>query len=213
MNITARNALLLASALLTSLSTQAINSDHFVPPFLPASVSTVPSNGDTNPYGVAFVPEDFDEEECELVPGDILVSNFNNSLGQEGTGSTIVRVAKDHSVSTFFATPNATLGAPGTGLTTALEILKSGFVIVGSLPSSVTSPGQLDPSNPGSLLVIDAHGNLVETITDPKINGPWDMTVSDHEDYVLAFVSNVIDGTVIRIKLDVDESGVWAKKI
>src|SRR5262245_48357287 len=31
----------------------------FIKPFLPLQVSTVPSNGDLNPYGLAFVPPDF----------------------------------------------------------------------------------------------------------------------------------------------------------
>ncbi|HMB03140.1 MAG TPA: hypothetical protein VKP69_05285, partial [Isosphaeraceae bacterium] len=43
-------------------------------PFSP--VSTVPTNGDTNPYGVAFVPNGFPSG-GKLNPGDILVSNFN----------------------------------------------------------------------------------------------------------------------------------------
>ena len=49
--------------------------------FLPAPVrpvSTVPANGDQNPYGVAFVPPGFPAG-GPLNPGDILVSNFNNA--------------------------------------------------------------------------------------------------------------------------------------
>src|SRR5258708_1550711 len=38
-------------------------------------VSTVPANGDVNPYGIAFVPEGF-REGGPLKAGDILVSNF-----------------------------------------------------------------------------------------------------------------------------------------
>ena len=59
--------------------------------FVPLQVSTVPANGDTNPYGVAFVPFGFPQG-GPLNPGDILVSNFNNSAGLSGTGTTIVRV-------------------------------------------------------------------------------------------------------------------------
>lgn len=58
-------------------------------PFLPnpvLSVSTVPVNGDVNPYGVAFVPQDFPTGGI-LNPGDILVSNFNNALNLQGTGT------------------------------------------------------------------------------------------------------------------------------
>jgi hypothetical protein len=88
-------------------------------------MSTVPSNGDLNPYGVAFVPDGFPGG--ALSPGDILVSNFNNSQNQQGTGSTIVRVKPDGTTSLFFQ------GTPPLGLTTALGVLKSGFVLVGAI--------------------------------------------------------------------------------
>jgi hypothetical protein len=39
------------------------------------SVSTVPSNGDLNPYGVAFIPHGFPAG-GSLNAGDIIVSNF-----------------------------------------------------------------------------------------------------------------------------------------
>ena len=49
--------------------------------FLPSpvrTVSTMPANGDQNPYGVAFVPSNFPTGSGPLKHGDILVSNFNN---------------------------------------------------------------------------------------------------------------------------------------
>src|ERR1035438_8334617 len=46
-------------------------------------VPTVPSNGDQNPYGVAFVP-DFIAPGGLIEPGDILVSNFNGSANFQG---------------------------------------------------------------------------------------------------------------------------------
>ena len=52
--------------------------------------STVPSNGDVNPYGVAMV----DSPIGNLYAGDILVSNFNNSSNLQGTGTTIVEVSR-----------------------------------------------------------------------------------------------------------------------
>ena len=72
--------------------------------FLPNQmiVSTVPPNGDLNPYGVAFVPQDFQRGNGPLQPGDILVSNFNNSSNLQGTGTTIVRVSRSGAVSLFF---------------------------------------------------------------------------------------------------------------
>src|ERR1700688_5290239 len=58
-------------------------------PFLPGPVrvvSTVPGNGDVNPYGVAFVPPGFPAGGT-IRPGDILVSNFNSSANLQGTGT------------------------------------------------------------------------------------------------------------------------------
>jgi hypothetical protein len=44
--------------------------------FLPRLVvsSTIPGNGDLNPYGVAFVPYNFPKG-GSIVPGDVLISN------------------------------------------------------------------------------------------------------------------------------------------
>src|SRR5579864_1575586 len=97
---------------------------------LPAtSATTVPATGDVNPYGIAFVPPDFPTG-GPLMPGDTLVSNFNNKANLQGTGSTIVRITPAGQTSTFFQ------GQPGLGLTAALGILRSGFVLVGSMPTT-----------------------------------------------------------------------------
>jgi hypothetical protein len=63
--------------------------------------STVPGNGDVNPYGVAFVPPGFPAGGL-LKPGDIVVSNFNDMANVQGTGTTIVDVAPNNQVSLFF---------------------------------------------------------------------------------------------------------------
>src|SRR5215472_739576 len=96
--------------------------------FLPNQmiVSTVPPNGDVNPYGVAFVPQGFQSGIGPLRPGDILVSNFNNSMNLQGTGTTIVRVTSSGAVSTFFAGPPHPGGSTGLGLSTALGLLEKG---------------------------------------------------------------------------------------
>lgn len=70
-------------------------------PFPTATVSTIPSNGDVNPYGVAFVPKGF-RGDGMLAPGDILVSNFNNAQNIQGTGTTIVKIAPSGQQSLFF---------------------------------------------------------------------------------------------------------------
>src|SRR6266446_1921198 len=51
--------------------------------------STVPGNGDVNPYGVAVVKH----SQGRLHMGSVLVSNFNNKKNLQGTGSTIVEVS------------------------------------------------------------------------------------------------------------------------
>ena len=59
--------------------------------------STVPANGDVNPYGVVVVGH----SQGKLVKGNILVSNFNNRLNQQGTGTTIVSVSPRGAVHLF----------------------------------------------------------------------------------------------------------------
>jgi hypothetical protein len=98
--------------------------------------STVPPNGDVNPYGIAVVPTTVGR----LVKGDTLVSNFNNKANVQGTGTTIVEVSPAGAVSTFAAIgsiPTAQGCPGGIGLTTALSILPGGWVVVGSLPAGV----------------------------------------------------------------------------
>ena len=174
--------------------------------FLPNQmiVSTVPPNGDVNPYGVAFVPQDFPNG-GSLQAGDILVSNFNNSTNLQGTGTTIVRVSASGAVSTFFAGPPHPGGTSGLGLSTALAVLRNGFVIVGNVPST---DGTFATVTPGSLLVINKNGHLVSMISGPNINGPWDMTILDEGSQAVAFVSNVLAGTVVRLNLNVAPNGV-----
>jgi hypothetical protein len=177
--------------------------------------STVPANGDVNPYGVAVVPQSVGR----LHSGSVLVSNFNAATNQQGTGSTLVQITPDGKA-TLFAQVDATqLPGPcpgGVGLTTALAVLKSGWVIVGSLP---TSDGTAATAKAGCLLVLDAAGKVRETITNQWINGPWDMTAADHGRTADLFLTNVLNGTVaakggtvnrgtvLRIRLTLPEDG------
>src|SRR5260370_250135 len=175
---TTMNKILFTAVTVAAFSIGALNAAPPVIPFLPSpqNISTVPPNGDQKPYGVAFVPHDFKGNGGPLQPGDILVSNFNNSDNKQGTGTTIVRIGADGSFSTFFAGPPHPTGSSGFGLSTALAVLRKGFVIVGNVPSM---DGTIATSGPGSLLVIDNKGNLLSMISDARINGPWDMTVDD----------------------------------
>ncbi len=75
----------------------------------------------------------------------------------------------------------------GVGLTTAMTMLKSGWVIVGSTPSN---DGTTRTKGNGCLLVLDANGQLVETWAGPDINGPWgNMAVADNGTTATLFVS------------------------
>src|ERR1700680_2833915 len=64
------------------------------------TATTIPSNGDLNPYGVAFVPAGL-AAGGSLTAGDLLVANFNNSTNLQGTGTTIVRISPTGSLSVF----------------------------------------------------------------------------------------------------------------
>jgi hypothetical protein len=180
------------------------DADSFLPPQM-YIYSTVPPNGDLNPYGVAFVPQGFQSGTGPLRPRQILVSNFNNNMNLQGTGTTIVRVSSIGQPFVFFAGPPHPGGSTGLGLSTALAILQRGFVIVGNVPSI---DGTSATVMPGSLLVINNQGSLVGTISGPLIKGPWDMTIIDEGNQAIAFVSMVLSGNVVRLNLDVSSTGV-----
>jgi hypothetical protein len=184
--------------------------------------TTVPANGDVNPYGVAVVSRSVGD----LVKGDILVSNFNNAPttpnpgGQQGTGHTIVELPPGghpaKAPAHVFANidPNRVACPGGVGLTTALTVLPSGWVVVGSLP---TADGTSATARAGCLIVLNSRGAVVRTIAGGLINGPWDMTGTQVGDDAFLFVTNVLNGitaadnanntvvnqgTVVRVVLD-----------
>jgi hypothetical protein len=168
------------------------------PPVLPplkkisTIASTVPGNGDLNPYGMAQVKH----TTGNLRAGHILISNFNDSANIQGTGTTIVDVAPDGVVSVFAALNAGDLPGScpgGVGLTTALVVLEQGWVIVGSLP---TSDMGMKIAGGGCLIVLDSLGKPVETFFGSLINGPWDMTALDGQHEAQLFVTNVLNGTV-----------------
>ena len=154
--------------------------------------STVPANGDVNPYGVAVVRQ----SQGKLHRGDVLVSNFNNMANQQGTGTTIVEVSPSGHQTLFARITKSHLTGRcpgGIGLTTALAILRDGWVVVGSTPSK---DGMVATSGPGCLIVLDSHGTVRETISGHGINGPWDMTTFSAGDFAELFVTNVLNGVV-----------------
>ena len=162
--------------------------------------STVPRNGDVNPYGVAVVPQ----SNGDLHQGNVLVSNFNNSGNIQGTGSTIVQVTPGGRQSLFAQIGDLGSACPGgVGLTTALVALRNGWVIVGSLPTQQMN-GNTVISGSGCLIVLDSRGKVRETFTGHGINGPWDMTALDLGGITELFVTNVLNGTVDAAGATVD---------
>jgi predicted lipoprotein with Yx(FWY)xxD motif len=175
--------------------------------------STVPANGDVNPYGIVLVPTSVGE----LQAGQMLVSNFNAKEAGQGTGTTIVQVSTAGKVSPFATVDAKTLPGPcpgGVGLTTALNILPGGYVVVGSLP---TTNGKTATAKYGCLIVLDSEGKPVETIASKNIQGPWDSTAKSEGSKTTLFVSNALNGgaakgihtmdnsTVLRIELESGE--------
>ena len=186
-----------------------------------STVPAPPAKQDINPYGVAVVRHSVGL----LKRGDILVSNFNDADNQQGTGVTIVQLSPDGAVSLFAQIDPATVegvcpgvSPVGVGLTTALVVLRRGWVIVGSLP---TTDGMPDSMGAGCLIVLNSQGQVVETLHGNGINGPWDMTALDDKDRAWLFVTNVLNGpvtttfnpahvdmgTVLRIPLQVPKQG------
>jgi hypothetical protein len=154
--------------------------------------STVPANGDVNPYGVAAVTT----TSGKLVAGDTLVSNFNSKVNVQGTGSTIVELAPNGAQQLFAHISQLPAGNTcpgGIGLTTALDILPGGWVVVGSMPTS--GGGALPTGSPaGCLIVLNNAGTVVETFTNPNIDGPWDMTDQLTATGANLYVSNALGG-------------------
>jgi hypothetical protein len=190
----ALGAALTAGALASATPAAASPHDSFISHFSTISTiaSTVPANGDVNPYGIVVEPRTMGA----LTAGHILVSNFNNAHNDQGTGTTIVDIAPDGTQRVFSQINGSRLPGAcpgGIGLTTALSILPGGWVVVGSLP---TSDGTSATAHAGCLIVLDNRGRVVETWSGGPINGPWDMTAVPTPFGAELFVTNVLNGTV-----------------
>jgi hypothetical protein len=173
--------------------------------------STQPDNGDQNPYALVVAPV----TAGAVRKGDVLVDNFNNSGNLQGTGSTIIDYRPGTGqMSVFAAVPHDLADCPGgIGLSTAMTMLRSGWVIVGSAPST---DGTTKTLGAGCLIVLDSSGKVAGTISSPKIADPWgNMAVIDNGDRATLFISNAGFGigapgqavqhkaTVLRIGLEI----------
>jgi hypothetical protein len=154
--------------------------------------STVPANGDVNPYGMFVVRQ----STGRLHAGDVLISNFNNKKNEQGTGHTIVQISPGGHRSLFARIKTSAVAGRcpgGVGLTTALEVLRGGWVVVGSTPSS---NGMAATAKAGCLIVLNRFGHVAETFRGHGINGPWDSALAQHGRIADLFVDNVLNGTV-----------------
>jgi hypothetical protein len=147
--------------------------------------TTITNNGDLNPYAVIVAPASVGK----IQQGDVLVDNFNNVSNLQGTGTTIISYRPSTKTTTLLAKlPQNLAQCPGgIGLTTAMTMLKSGWIIVGSTPST---DGTTRTKGNGCLLVLDANGRLGTVWAGANINGPWgDMATVDHGSTATLFVS------------------------
>jgi hypothetical protein len=147
--------------------------------------STVTDNGDLNPYAVVVAPVSAGKVEKD----DVLVDNFNNISNLQGTGTTIVGYRPSTRKSYLFTRlPQTIPQCPGgIGLTTAMTMLKTGWVLVGSTPST---DGTTATKGDGCILVLDPTGKLVAAWSGPTINDPWgNMAVVDNGATVTLFIS------------------------
>jgi hypothetical protein len=187
-------------------STRAATGDPYLTNFKHVKVvgSTVPANGDVNPYGLVVVPN----SAGKLHAGELLISNFNAKSNSQGTGTTIVELTPSGHKTLFAQLSANALPAPcpgGVGLTTALDVLPDDYVVVGSLP---TTNGQSATAQYGCLIVLDDAGKPVSTIAGANIQGPWDMTEVTHGSTTSLFVSQVLNGGPIKGRHTVDNSTV-----
>src|SRR5580658_4763479 len=183
--------------------------------------STVNDNGDLNPYAVVIAQV----SAGKIAKDDVLVDNFNDVSNLQGTGTTIVDYRPSTKQTLLFAKlPKKLPECPGgVGLTTAMTMLKSGWIIVGSTPST---NGTTATKGDGCLLVLDSNGQMVAAWSGPTINDPWgNMAVVDDGPAATLFVSmagfglpapNVLDpktgfpvimhkATVLRLELQIPD--------
>jgi hypothetical protein len=147
--------------------------------------STVTDNGDLNPYAVVVAPI----SAGKVQKGDVLVTNFNNVSNLQGTGGTIVDYTPSTKKTTLFTSlPQHLPQCPGgVGLGTAMTMLKTGWVIVGSTPST---DGTTGTKGDGCLIVLDPNGQFVTAWAGPNINDPWgNMAVIDKGTTAILFIS------------------------
>jgi hypothetical protein len=95
---------------LVATDADAASSSAFLPKFHVSS--TIPGNGDLNPYGIVFVPAGFPGG-GKISPGDVLVSNFNDINNCQGQGTTIIQFTPNNTAAPDSVAPAVPAGTSG----------------------------------------------------------------------------------------------------
>lgn len=134
--------------------------DHIVAP------SNNPINGDTNPYGMAIVPLTMGN----LVKGDLLVAEFNNSANTSGAGTSIVQVNPMTGAVTQFASAATLNNGALTGPVDIAINPKNDFVWVAAFGGAAngSQSGYVVINSMGSL-VVDENNQTVSS--NPTLMG------------------------------------------
>ncbi len=219
--------LIIAGLILGALSPAfaAGNNIQVLPRTTPTGVPVSPGLlGDSNPYGIQFVPQNFKGSHGMLQTNDVLVSNYNNTtmsggntVSTQGLGTTITRIRPNGDTSLFFESKTAGV----TGFTNALDIIPQGFIFAGTVP---TTDGTFATVAGGPVLIINGEGTQVNMIpvgdgTHPGIYGPWGSTVNIQKNgTVQYFVANCLapvpgspgsfQGTIVRYDIAFNHKGM-----
>ena len=136
--------------------------------------STVPGNGDVNPYGTVVIRSNHGK----LRAGNILISNFNNRANLQGTGTTIVQLDPATGRRTLFAH----ISGPLPLLLPRRDRAQHGS---GGTPGWLGRGGQhairrraVATAKAGCLIVLNSAAVRSRRSPALGINGPWDMTRS-----------------------------------
>ncbi len=168
--------------------------------------STVAANGDNNPYGIAVVPPNFVPTAGSLwQPGDVIVSDFNNSAGVAGAGSSIVRIRNGVTTTISQGQVFGTAGLAFNGLGAALWTSD-----IGSNPALNANNGDVSiimgNNNPNGLAVGSTNGsgtinntNTASGLTPNSFQGPWGQAFNDSATAPAFFWSNIENGTIYRV--------------
>ena len=155
-------------------------------------ISTVPANGDVNPYGVAFVPYDF-ASGGSIHPGDVdWIFEFQRvrEPTRDWDHYRFSHLSWRNAIAIFPRTPRAWI------------IDRSGSFAAGCCfgGECVTRDGMLDTVGQGSLIAIDRYGKQIASFTDSTfLDGPWDLTLIDLGSKAIVFVSNVLNGKCVPL--------------